>query len=143
MAEAPIHHVIDVESEVTVSADELYDLLKNHFTDLPTIFRNHQERRSTRMRWEERRQYHTSDELLEVTEKFVEVDDENRSLTFRAIGGDVLNTHKSMDGKVTVTPKATGSVVKKKNEDDPHPDPYLELFASASKKFELHCNKEG
>ncbi|KAK9115280.1 hypothetical protein Syun_022077 [Stephania yunnanensis] len=156
MAEAPTH-VIDIESEVRCPAGKMYDLLKNHFTDLPVLFNeicksaevlegDGKSLGSVR-RWTYL-MHDTSDELLEVIEKVVDVDDENRSLTLSAIGGDVLRTHKRFDVKVIVTPKGTGSSVKwhiifeKVNEDDPHPDPYLELFNTTHERLELHYHKD-
>ncbi|KAK9106076.1 hypothetical protein Scep_022920 [Stephania cephalantha] len=138
-------------------AGKMYDLLKNHFTDLPVLFseicksaevlEGDGKSLGSVRRWTYL-MHDTSDELLEVIEKVVDVDDENRSLTLSAIGGDVLRTHKRFDVKVIVTPKGTGSSVKwhiifeKVNEDDPHPDPYLELFNTTHERLELHYHKD-
>ncbi|KAK9091605.1 hypothetical protein Sjap_024782 [Stephania japonica] len=152
MAELP-PQVIDVESEIDCPADKMYDLFKNHLTQLPTlfpeIFKSAEVLQGDGKSVGSVRHWtylihHSSDEVLEVTEKITEVDDENRSLTFSAMEGDVLKTYKRFHGKVTVTPKGTGSVVKwhiifeKANEDDPHPDSYLEIVQGANKKFEQH-----
>ncbi|KAK9115290.1 hypothetical protein Syun_022087 [Stephania yunnanensis] len=156
MAEAPTH-VIDIESEIRCPADKMYDLLKNHITQLPVVFPDIYKSATVLAgdgkslgsvrRWTYLI-HHTSDELLEVIEKLIEVDDENMSLTVSAVGGDVLKMHKQFDVKVTITPKVDGSLVKwhvifvKVNEDDPHPDPYLEIFDDIHKRFELHYHKD-
>ncbi|KAK9115279.1 hypothetical protein Syun_022076 [Stephania yunnanensis] len=158
MAELP-PHAIDVESEINCPADKMYDLFKNHLTQLPILFPEIFKSAEVlegdgksigSVRHWTYLIHHTSDEVLEVTEKITEVDDENKSLTFSALEGDVLKTYKRFHGKVTVTPKGTGSLVKwhiiydKENEDDPHPHPYLDIVQGLNKKFEQHhSNNEG
>ncbi|KAK9106085.1 hypothetical protein Scep_022929 [Stephania cephalantha] len=136
MAQSTPTHVIDVESEISCPADKMYDLLKNQLTRLPVIFpeiyKNAQIILPMRFwRWMR------SDE----------VDDEKRAPTLSVVGGDLLKTHKRFDVRVVVNQKGTGSVVKwhiifeKVDENDPHPDPYLEIFDNIHKKFEQHFHK--
>ncbi|KAK9106088.1 hypothetical protein Scep_022932 [Stephania cephalantha] len=155
MAQSTPTHVIDVESEISCPADKMYDLLKNQLTRLPVIFpeiyKNAQVlegdgkslgsvrrwtyviRMSTYLFW----RWMRSDE----------VDDEKRAPTLSVVGGDLLKTHKRFDVRVVVNQKGTGSVVKwhiifeKVDENDPHPDPYLEIFDNIHKKFEQHFHK--
>ncbi|KAK9091618.1 hypothetical protein Sjap_024795 [Stephania japonica] len=157
MAQSKPPHVIDVESEIRCPADKMYDLLKNQLTQLPVIFpeiyKNAQVLEGDGKSLGSIRRWtyvihHTSDEILVVDEKLTEVDDEKRALTLSVVGGDLLKTHKRFDVRVVVKPKGSGSVVKwhiifeKVDENDPHPDPYLEIFDNIHKKFEQHFHKE-
>ncbi|KAK9091629.1 hypothetical protein Sjap_024806 [Stephania japonica] len=157
MAQSTPPHVIDVESEIRCPADKMYDLLKNQLTQLPVIFpeiyKNAQVLEGDGKSLGSIRRWtyvihHTSDEILVVDEKLTEVDDEKRALTLSVVGGDLLKTHKRFDVRVVVKPKGSGSVVKwhiifeKVDENDPHPDPYLEIFDNIHKKFEQHFHKE-
>ncbi|KAH8500619.1 hypothetical protein Peur_042455 [Populus x canadensis] len=80
-----------------------------------------------------------------VKETVEEVDDQNKTIKFNCLEGEVLKEFKSFKAIVQVTPKAgEGSLVKwtiefeKVNEDIPSPDAYLELAQKMTKDIDDH-----
>ncbi|KAK9114892.1 hypothetical protein Syun_021689 [Stephania yunnanensis] len=154
MAQLSRQHVLEVESEIKCPADAFYDLLKNKIIDTPILFpeiyksskvlQGDGKSLGSVMHWV----YvidAKSDQYLEVKGKLTEADDEKRSLTYTAVGGDLLKTHKSFAARVSVTPKSKeSSIVKwsiiyeKLNEDDPNPLPYCDIFAGITSKYDAH-----
>jgi len=77
----------------------------------------------------------------------VEIDEENKSLTFTALEGDLLAHYKSYKATVKINPKAEGCLMKvivdyeKLTSDVPVPDKYLDFVVSLVKDIDAHILK--
>ncbi|TKY58605.1 defense response [Spatholobus suberectus] len=77
-----------------------------------------------------------------VKEKIDFVYDENRTLVYRVIDGDLLNYFKHLKGQLSVTPKGDGSLVKwsyeyeKVSQDIPDPDIVKEFVLKTLQKVD-------
>lgn len=86
----------------------------------------------------------TSMSLKETVES---VDDENKSITFKVVDGEIMNHFKCFKSNLQVKAKDEGSLVKwgleyeKVNKDVPNPDAYLEFAVNVTKDIESHYLK--
>ncbi|CAH2080676.1 unnamed protein product [Thlaspi arvense] len=76
------------------------------------------------------------------------IDDENKSITFNVLDGDMLQNYKSLKAFLQVTGKEDkGALVKwtieyeKTNENAPDPDKYMDLVVSMTKDIDQHLLK--
>ncbi|RZC72181.1 hypothetical protein C5167_035382 [Papaver somniferum] len=146
-----------VETELKCSADKFYNLFRHNIMLLPTIFP--QFYKSVKIvkgdgkssvgnirEW----QYVTpgaSSKVISVKEIVKSVDEDNRSITFSVLGGDLMTQYKTFDIIMTVTPKdvdnieESGSKVKwwiqyeKRTEDVHSPDAHIQVAAAITKEL--------
>ena len=89
----------------------------------------------------------TTDGKTETIKDKVEIDDENKSVTFSAIEGDLFKSYKSYKATVKITTTAEGALAKvtvdyeKLNEDVPAPDKYLDFVLNILKDVDAHIIK--
>ncbi|KAI3935723.1 hypothetical protein MKW92_010432 [Papaver armeniacum] len=146
-----------IETELKCSADKLYNLYRHNVTQMSTIFPDYFKSikivkgdgislDSIRL-W----QYvvpEVSFNVMVLKEMLKSVDDENRSITFSVLGGDLMILYKSFDITITVTPqdidnniKESGCKVKwwieyeKRTEDVHSPDAVIGLIDGVIKEL--------
>lgn len=89
----------------------------------------------------------TTDGKTETIKDKVEIDDENKSVTFSATEGDLFKSYKSFKATVKITTTAEGALAKvtvdyeKLNEDVPAPDKYLDFVLNILKDVDAHIIK--
>jgi hypothetical protein len=88
--------------------------------------------------------YHADGNALSLKETVEAIDEENKSITYNIVDGEVLKHYKSLKCSVQVSAKDEGSLVKwiieyeKLNENIPAPDAYQELAIKVTKDVEAH-----
>lgn len=89
----------------------------------------------------------TTDGKTETIKDKVEIDDEDKSVTFSATEGDLFKSYKSFKATVKITTTAEGASAKvtvdyeKLNEDVPAPDKYLDFVLNILKDVDAHIIK--
>ncbi|OVA01726.1 Bet v I domain [Macleaya cordata] len=143
-----------VEVEVKCSADKFYGWFKNNMTDLtklqPHIYKSVEilegdgKSVGTVWFWKYVLPGISPDDVLVVKQTIKAIDDKKRSITFSVMEGHLLNTYKSFDVTMTVTPKEGGAedecclvkwclnCGKKNDEQVPVPDAYLNMLTLMS-----------
>ncbi|KAI3857846.1 hypothetical protein MKX03_009965 [Papaver bracteatum] len=145
-----------VETELKCSADKFYNLFRHNMMHMTTIFpQNFKSAKIVKgdgksvgsiREW----QYvlpGASSKVMMLKEIVKSVDEDNRSITFSVVGGELLTQYKSFVVTMTVTPKdvdnieESGSNVKwwiqyeKRTEDVHSPDAYIGLVAHVTKQL--------
>ncbi|KAI3876745.1 hypothetical protein MKW92_014929 [Papaver armeniacum] len=136
-----------IETELKCSADKFYNLFRHNAMQIPKIFPDYFKSvkiikgdgsLGTIRRWQYVAPGASSKEMV-LKDIVKSVDDENRSITFGVLEGDILTHYKSFDFTLTVTPKdihnieQSGSKVKwwiqyeKRTEDVRSPDAHIGL----------------
>ncbi|RZC76475.1 hypothetical protein C5167_000596 [Papaver somniferum] len=145
-----------VETELKCSADKFYNLFRHNMMHLTTIFPENfksikivkGDGKSVGSIWQW--QYvlpGASSKVMSLREIVKFVDDDNRSITFSVVGGDLMTQYKSFDVTMTVAPKDVGNIeesgskvkwwiqYEKRTEDVPSPDAYIGLAAHVTKEL--------
>ncbi|KAI3983625.1 hypothetical protein MKX01_000637 [Papaver californicum] len=146
-----------VETELKCSADKFYNLFRHNMMHLTTIFPQFYKsvkilkgdgKSSVGSIREWQYVVPASSEVMSVKEIVKSVDEDNRSITFSVLGGDLLTHYKSFDVTMTVTPKdvdnikESGSKVKwwiqyeKRTEHVHSPDAHIGLVAVVTKELD-------
>ncbi|OMO60895.1 hypothetical protein COLO4_33684 [Corchorus olitorius] len=82
-----------------------------------------------------------------ATEQWEAVDDESRMITFKLVGGKIMNAYKSFKSFLKVTPKGEGSLVnwtieyEKQNDNSPEPVAYKDFYATWIKDVDANLSK--
>ncbi|KAI3886784.1 hypothetical protein MKW92_045416 [Papaver armeniacum] len=145
-----------VETELKCSADKFYNLFRHNMMHLTTIFPQYYKSvkivkgdgKSSVGNIREWRYVTPGASTVTMVKEIVKsVDEENRSITFSVVGGDLLTQYKSFDVTMTVAPKdvdnieESGSKVKwwiqyeKRTEDVHSPDAHIGLVAHVTKEL--------
>ncbi|MBA0670179.1 hypothetical protein Goklo_025165 [Gossypium klotzschianum] len=79
-----------------------------------------------------------------VKEILENVDDENKTMAFKMVEGQILNYYKSWRSIFNITPMGEGSLVKwtmefeKQNENIPDPDKYISYMMCLTKNIDAY-----
>ncbi|KAJ9153088.1 hypothetical protein P3X46_026572 [Hevea brasiliensis] len=145
---------LETEVEVKVAADKAYGIFRSQTHQLPNIASDmihkteiHEgdwETPGSIKSWN----YTIEGNVLSLKETIEKIDEENKSITYKVVDGDVLKLYKSMKVTIQVTAKNDGSSLmkviidyEKLKEDSPDPHPYLEFAAKVFKHIETHLLK--
>ncbi|KAI3890426.1 hypothetical protein MKX03_037215 [Papaver bracteatum] len=130
-----------IETEIKCSADKFYNLLRHNTMQIPIIFPNYVKSvkiikgdgsLGTIRQWQYVTQEASSKEMV-LKDIVKSVDDENRSITFNVLGGDILNHYKSFD--FTLTQRKWWIQYEKRTEDVRSPDAHTGLVAAITKEL--------
>ncbi|KAH7516336.1 MLP-like protein 328 [Ziziphus jujuba] len=143
---------LEKDIEVQTPADKLYTMFKSQCYHIPNISNNIHAIDVHEGDWEKggsvKEWKYNIDGNVETFKEKVEVDEENKAVTFIAVGGHILDHYKNYKGTFKFTPKIEGGnnhLVKitldyeKRKVDDPHPlDKYMEFLVSLVKEVDVH-----
>ncbi|OMO99688.1 hypothetical protein COLO4_13142 [Corchorus olitorius] len=82
-----------------------------------------------------------------ATEQLEAIDDESKMLTFKLVGGHIMNAYKSFKSFLKVTPKGEGSLVnwsmeyEKQNDNIPEPVAYKDFLTTWIKNVDASLSK--
>ncbi|RZC73000.1 hypothetical protein C5167_048479 [Papaver somniferum] len=147
-----------IETELKCSADKFYNVFRHNVmqltTVLPQYFKSVKIVKGDGKSLGSIRQWQyvlqapeASSKVLMLKETVTSVDEENRSITFSVVGGDILTHYKSVDFIMAVTPKYVNSIeesgskvqwwvqYEKRTEDVGSPDGYVNLLALLTKEM--------
>ncbi|KAI3985338.1 hypothetical protein MKX01_033652 [Papaver californicum] len=128
-----------VETELKCSADKFYNIFRHNIMQLTIFFPRYL--KSVKIIKD------APSKVLMLEEIIKSVDEENRSVTFSVLGGDILTQFKSVDFIMAVTPKdvdnikESGSKVRwwvqyeKRSEDVHSPDGHISLLGLLTKEL--------
>ncbi|PIN09120.1 hypothetical protein CDL12_18296 [Handroanthus impetiginosus] len=145
-------HRLELQTQISSSPDKIFDIYKNKTYLMPNI---------------------TPDKLLSIQvlegdgksvgsvrlwtyvmgipviakDKIVDVDEENKSITFELIGGEVTKYFKCFKATFEATAKADKNIVRwsleyeKASEDVPNPHSHLEFLVNVSREIDAYLLK--
>ncbi|KAF8369711.1 hypothetical protein HHK36_006773 [Tetracentron sinense] len=141
-----------IEVQIKSPADKFYGIFRNNIGHLTEVFPDHYKSMeviegegnglgSARL-WN----FHLETPMV-FKERIIAIDDENRSITFSALEGDINTDYCTFNPTVQVTPQGDGSLVKwfiefeKTNEDVRHPNHFLDFFEKVTKEMDAYLLK--
>ncbi|KAL5553448.1 hypothetical protein UlMin_040849 [Ulmus minor] len=141
---------LEVQAEIKSSADKFYQILRSKGHLLPTICPNLvKDVKLIKGDWETlgsvRQWTYVTGNSENSKEEVEAIDEENKSITFAAVDGDITQYYKNVKATLQVTEKAQGgSSVKwtleyeKKNENFPAPNQYLDFVSIVTKQIDAY-----
>ncbi|XP_050369153.1 major latex protein 146-like [Argentina anserina] len=142
---------LDIQTQISTSADKFYGFFKGNMTSLVQIFPQHfksfqilgggEIRDACEIYWE----HDLGSGLVRTKLKVQEIDDENRSISFNFMEGDIFKVYKSFKSKVQAISAGNGGCIvmwtlffEKTNENAPDPIGYVELGDKVSRGLEAY-----
>ncbi|KAA8532560.1 hypothetical protein F0562_032624 [Nyssa sinensis] len=143
----------EVEIDIESSADKFYDIFRSRAHHIPNVcpekiqgidvHEGDWETPGSVKQWN-----YVLDESAESVKETVEaIDEENKTVTFNVLEGDITKHYKSFKSILQVSAKGNGGLVKwtveyeKLKEDVPAPDKYLDFAVTVSKDIDAHLLK--
>ncbi|GMI75180.1 MLP-like protein 423 [Hibiscus trionum] len=142
---------IECQIEIKSSADKFFDVFKNKLylmpklpnqavTDIKLLQGNWNSEGSFRL-WHFVIDGGKTESVKEMLEK---VDDTNRTLFYKLVGGEIMDAYKTCKSTLNVMPMGEGSLVKwtmefeKQNENIPDPVKYADFLTALSKNVDAY-----
>ncbi|OMO99687.1 hypothetical protein COLO4_13141 [Corchorus olitorius] len=145
---------MDCQVEIKSSAEQFFDAFKNNMQLMPKLASqiikdvklvqgdDWQSVGSVRL-WT----YTLGGETENASEQLEAIDNESKMLTFKLVGGQMMNAYKSLKFFLKVTPKDEGSLVdwsmeyEKQNDNIPEPVAYKDILATWFKSVDANLSK--
>ncbi|XP_059446961.1 MLP-like protein 28 [Corylus avellana] len=139
---------METETEIKCSANKFYEIFRSKVHLMPKICPNLvKDIQLLKGDWDSKdsvKQWTYVAGNSEGVKTSEAIDEENKSITYKAIDGEIAKNYKVYKSTVQVTPKGNGSLVKwtieyeKANEEVPTPDKYFDLVVNLSKAVESY-----
>ncbi|KAL6350831.1 hypothetical protein AAG906_031417 [Vitis piasezkii] len=115
---------VETETEIKAPADKFFKLFRSQAHHLPNIC-------SDKIH---KIEVHEGGNSMSIKETVESIDEENRSITFKVLDGEVLKEYKSYKFTAQAIPKGRA----KASEGGPDPHNYLEFAVNITKDIESH-----